>query len=487
MNAQLPTSGGADPSAPVGGGRALPCTARLDREARLVRADAALLRLQADLGGAPDGELAVPPLLDLARHSLRLGMRLSRPVQAAGIAVLIDMWCECEPDAGGVTLVITRWHEQPLPAAAIPSVADAPAPIGPALPADPDGATIRLDPLGRILAFSPPQGFADVGGGGGVGGGGDPGARLLLRPLSAVLRLEDGGGPGLPAAIDGKTVMLVGDGRRWIASVRQNPNYPGEVLTLHEAPDGPDSAAPPHLPPLFDSDRLSHLFGTRIGPALRLPIGRIIANAESIGGRLEGPLRADYAGYANDIASAGRHLLALVDDLADLEAVEASGFSAAREAVDLADLARRAAGLLALKAADRQIRIDRPAEDESLPAIGEFRRVLQVLLNLLGNAINYAPDGSMIWLRLDDGPGWASVTIADQGPGLSLDDQQRLFNKWERLGRSGDGGSGLGLYISRRLAMAMDGELTVESAPGQGARFTLVLPSQGASQPAVTP
>lgn len=480
MNAQMPTSGGADPGVPVGGGRALACTARLDREGRVVRADAALLRLQADLGGAPDGELAVPPLLDLARHALRLGMRLSRPVQAAGIAVLIDMWCECDPDPSGVTLVITRWHEQALPTVESAAVADAPATIGPGLPADPDGATIRLDPLGRILEFSPPQGF----------GGGDHGARLLLRPLSAVLRLEDGDGPAVPAmpgSIDGKTVMLVGDDRRWIAAVYRNPDYPGDVLTLNEAPDGPDPAAQPPLPPLFDSDRLSHLFGTRIGPALRLPIGRIIANAESIGGRLEGPLRADYAGYANDIASAGRHLLALVDDLADLEAVEASGFSAAREAVDLADLARRAAGLLALKAADRQIRIDKPAEDERLPAIGEFRRVLQVLLNLLGNAINYAPDGSMIWLRLDDGPGWASVTIADQGPGLSLDDQQRLFNKWERLGRSGDGGSGLGLYISRRLAMAMDGDLTVESAPGQGARFTLVLPSQGAGQPPLNP
>lgn len=457
MNAQLPASGGDLARAqPVRSG-----TARVDREGRLVHADVLLLQLHQDLGGSVTGELAVPPLLDLVRHSLRLGMRLSRPVTAAGPAALIDMWCECAPDPDGVTILLSRWQERPLP-----DTFDAPTP-GPSVPANPHGAYIRLDPLGRIVQFNPPAGFAP----------GHAGDRFMLKPLSALLHTADGDPLEDPILLDAMRVILVGDDRHWIASLADDRGSPGRALTLSEAPLLDEADATPPLPPLFDGERLGHLFGSQIGPALRQPIGRIIANAETIGGRLEGPLRADYAGYASDIASAGRHLLALVDDLADLEAIEASGFSAAREPVDLADLSRRAAGLLALKAADRQIRIDKPAEDEALPAIGEFRRVLQVLLNLLGNAINYAPDGSMIWLRLDDGPGWVSVTVADQGPGLSAEDQQRLFNKWERLGRSGDGGSGLGLYISRRLALAMDGDLTIESAPGQGARFTLTLPT----------
>ncbi|MCG6120741.1 MAG: HAMP domain-containing histidine kinase, partial [Blastomonas sp.] len=335
-----------------------------------------------------------------------------------------------------------------------------------AAPADPRGALIHLDRLGRVVRFVPPADYAAH----------DAAETALLKPLSALLHDTDGLAVDDPEQIDGHRVTLRDDDRAWIATFGGDPAVTGGVVTLTEAPCLPDAPGAPSLPPLFDGERIGHLFGTQIGPALRQPIARIIANAETIGGRLEGPLRADYAGYASDIASAGRHLLALVDDLADLEAIEASGFSAAREPVDLADVARRAAGLLALKAADRKIRIDKPAEEDSLPAIGEFRRVLQVLLNLLGNAINYAPDGSMIWLRMDEGPDWVSITIADQGPGLSADDQQRLFNKWERLGRSGDGGSGLGLYISRRLALAMDGDLTVESAPGQGARFTLILP-----------
>jgi hypothetical protein len=433
---------------------------RLDRDGRLLHADARISELHHALGGEDGGVLALPRLLDLARHALRLGMRLSRPVTVFGPDVAIDLWCDCTPDAEGVDLLLSQWREQPLPEAA------GAAPLPASVPAAENYVHLRVDPLGRILHVRSPLALpADW-----------QAERVTLKPVGALIATEDGAPLVLADCHNGVRVRLVGDARCWTLHRSRDDAGAGWSLQLAEAPEPPQPEAVAAPPPLFDGERLAHMFGSQIGPALRQPIGRIIANAETIGGRLEGPLRADYASYAGDIASAGRHLLALIDDLADLEAIEASGFSAAREPVDLADLARRAAGLLALKAADRSIRIDRPAEDDSLPAIGEFRRVLQVLLNLLGNAINYAPDGSMIWLRLDDGPDWASVTVADQGPGLSDEEQQRLFNKWERLGRSGDGGSGLGLYISRRLALAMQGDLTVESAPGQGARFTLVLP-----------
>ena len=112
-----------------------------------------------------------------------------------------------------------------------------------------------------------------------------------------------------------------------------------------------------------------------------------------------------------------------------------------------------------------------------MPAIAEFRRVLQVLLNLVGNAIGYSPDNSQVWIRLEGEGARARVIVADQGPGIALEQQDRLFDKFERLGRSDAAGSGLGLYISRRLAQAMGGELTVDSALGQGARFTLDVPA----------
>ena len=111
-----------------------------------------------------------------------------------------------------------------------------------------------------------------------------------------------------------------------------------------------------------------------------------------------------------------------------------------------------------------------------MPAIAEFRRVLQVLLNLIGNAIRYTGEGSTVRVTLERAADRARIIVADEGLGLSPEEQARIFDKFERLGRSGDGGSGLGLYISRRLARAMGGELSVESTKGAGARFVLEVP-----------
>jgi signal transduction histidine kinase len=96
------------------------------------------------------------------------------------------------------------------------------------------------------------------------------------------------------------------------------------------------------------------------------PLAHIVENAERLRAQPEGPLRRDYTGYAADIASAGRHLLSLVDDLVDLQAIERPEFVPEAEALDLADLARRAAGLLSVRAADHRVRIDPPGTGEPL-------------------------------------------------------------------------------------------------------------------------
>ena len=113
---------------------------------------------------------------------------------------------------------------------------------------------------------------------------------------------------------------------------------------------------------------------------------------------------------------------------------------------------------------------------EPLPASGQEPAVIQILVNLIGNALRHSPEGSTVHLSFDRTHASASVTVTDEGPGIEPADQQRIFERFERL-QSQEGGTGLGLAISRRLARSMGGDVTLDSAPGEGARFTLTLPS----------
>ena len=99
-------------------------------------------------------------------------------------------------------------------------------------------------------------------------------------------------------------------------------------------------------------------------------------------------------------------------------------------------------------------------------------------MNLLTNAIRYSPEGGQVWIRTDREGDLAALIIADQGKGIAPVDQPRIFEKFERVDPNEPGGTGLGLYIARRLARAMSGDISVDSAPGQGARFTFTLPSR---------
>ena len=307
-------------------------------------------------------------------------------------------------------------------------------------------------------------------------------AAAIGRPLSHLFALEAGSGGSVPLfdamaeqrdfsdqpAIvreSGMRVLLAGTARRDRAGA-----FAGFVAgTFAASPDEATSTGTAGDAGLPLNARLDHV--------LRGPLGRIVANADSITAGADGAIDPHYADYAADIASAGRHLLGLVDDLADLDAIERDDFAVEREVIDLADLARRAAGLLSVRAANAGVAIDRADTDQALSATGEFRRTLQIMVNLIGNALRYSPRGATVWLRLQRDGDRAIAIVADQGKGIALADQSRIFDKFERIDPSEPGGSGLGLYIARRLARAMGGDLTVDSAPRMGARFILSLPA----------
>ncbi|MXO74106.1 sensor histidine kinase [Altererythrobacter aerius] len=446
-------------------GTAVLARARTDGADRMVEADELLAGLQRRCGGDMPGTVAVPQLLEVVRKSRNLGLRLARTIEALDGDEIVRAWIEVLPGDDGCLVEVINWSATPRP----PETDHEAAARRIAIDRDMADLTARLDPEQRPLTVevNAPD-LAEFERALQQGGGQPWTASVTFTDLAerrpAHWRLLDGARCRVPGSSRDWTVTLVPLGR-------PEPGSAGfELLLVADAPLPEVQLAPPEqasLPPGF---------GRELTPVLRQPIARIIANAETIRARLAGPLADEYSDYAADIATAGQHLLSMIEDLSDLEVVEAEGFTTAPDSIDLADVARRAVGILGVRARAKDITLITP-DGQHQPAIGEFRRVLQVLLNLVGNAINYSPAGSAVTLSLGRDGERALVTVGDEGPGLSPEQQGRVFEKFERLGRGSEGGSGLGLYISRRLARAMGGDLTVESVPGSGARFTLAVPA----------
>jgi len=445
----------------------------VDADGMLTEAEEPLASLQVECGGRIGGPVAVPELRALVEKAQRFGLRLARQFRAVDGQDRITAWIEIEPLNGpdgssqGCELGLVSWHSEELPPEDELEAARRRAELSRNL-AD---LTARLDPSQRVLSVAveaPDLTRLQIAMEGGVG-----------RPWTDFVTFP-GNFHEQPLhwrLLDGAECLIEGSKRRWTANLEPlgQPEPGSAGFVLHLLADRPlgagaldDASDPGSEPPSLGRD---------LSPVLRQPINRIIANAETIRTKLAGPLAEEYSDYAADIAAAGQHLLALIDDLSDLEIVESEDFVTAPDRIDLGNVARQACGILGVRAREKGIELSAPPNGESQLAIAEFRRVLQVLINLINNAIRYSPEGSQIWVRLDRIGQRAMVTVADQGHGIDEDQQTRIFEKFERLGRSGDGGSGLGLYISRRIARAMDGDLTVESAKGQGARFTLSVPA----------
>jgi signal transduction histidine kinase len=211
------------------------------------------------------------------------------------------------------------------------------------------------------------------------------------------------------------------------------------------------------------------IFDPALDQALSSPLDRIIAAADRIVDRSEGPLRSDYAAYAGDIAAAGRHLLSVIRSMTETE--QGSG-----AAVDLSRSGSEAIQLVQTRADERSIQFEVVGTDQPHMARGDPRGTVQILVNLLGNAVRHSPENGTIALIVEQREAFVAVSVADEGPGIDQADHERIFERYERIGDT-PGGIGLGLAISRRLARSMGGDIELVSALGQGARFTLLLPT----------
>jgi len=215
----------------------------------------------------------------------------------------------------------------------------------------------------------------------------------------------------------------------------------------------------------------------RVSHEFRNPLNAILAFGQLL--ELE-ELSGSQRHSVEQILAGGRHLLGLVEDLLDLSRLAGGNIELSQSPVDVRDEIAQVVALCGPLAAEESLTLDIEAGREPVWALADQRRLKQVLLNLISNAIKYNRAGGSVTLQaFADGDDWVRIEVIDTGLGMSPEELGRLFTPFERLGaaRRGVEGNGLGLAVSKGLAEAMGGTLEVVSSPGVGSAFSVCLPA----------
>jgi PAS domain S-box-containing protein len=216
---------------------------------------------------------------------------------------------------------------------------------------------------------------------------------------------------------------------------------------------------------------------SRMSHELRTPLNAILGFAQLL--ELE-ELTDEQRENLHFILSAARHLLALINEVLDIAAIEAGRLPLSLEPVAVAEVVAETVSLIRPLADQHQVLLVGPPVGCQVHVLGDRQRLKQILLNLLSNAVKYNRPGGRVELACGpvEGTERLRVQVQDTGPGIAPEAMDQLFVPFERLGseQTGVEGAGLGLPLSKRLAEAMGGTLAVETEVGQGSRFWVELP-----------
>ena len=223
-------------------------------------------------------------------------------------------------------------------------------------------------------------------------------------------------------------------------------------------------------------------FLSMISHELRNPLNSVYLQAQVRRKMLSGPTPPDNAAMLRTVERDERQIRSMVrllDDMLDVSRLRTGNLAIAPAPFDLAESARAMVEAMQEQARQKGVAITLEAPD-SLPLEGDEFRIEQVINNLLTNALRYG-QGKPVAVTVTAADGEARVSVRDQGMGIAPEDQERIFEQFERTdGAAQVAGLGLGLYIARQIAQAHGGQLRVHSRPGEGAEFVLSLPLPGA-------
>jgi GAF domain-containing protein/anti-sigma regulatory factor (Ser/Thr protein kinase) len=211
---------------------------------------------------------------------------------------------------------------------------------------------------------------------------------------------------------------------------------------------------------------------------LRTPLNAILGYAELLVDGIYGQLSDRPKGVLERIQNNGKHLLALINDVLDLAKIEAGQLTLTIEDYSLPEVVRSVVTATEPLATGKGLKFIAALQDNLPMAHGDARRVSQVLLNLVGNAIKFTDQGE-VEIRAAAEKGQFVLTVRDTGPGIPDADQERIFGEFQQIDNSNtrkQGGTGLGLAISKRMVEIQGGTISVDSVLGQGSTFRVILP-----------
>ncbi len=188
----------------------------------------------------------------------------------------------------------------------------------------------------------------------------------------------------------------------------------------------------------------------------------------------------DQAPLLEDLGIEAEHMLTLAENLLNVDALEAGEIKLDPRPVALAEIFAFARNSLEISARAKRIRIELPAHLPETEALADRTALRQVITNYLSNAVKYSPEGSRIRLAVTRAADRIRAEVIDQGPGLTPEQQEKLFQPYTRLGQTSSGhqhSAGLGLFLVRKLAHAMGGRVGCHSEPGKGSTFFVELPA----------
>jgi signal transduction histidine kinase len=217
---------------------------------------------------------------------------------------------------------------------------------------------------------------------------------------------------------------------------------------------------------------------------LRTPLNAILGYTELISDGVYGIPPDKIQTVLKRVESNGKHLLGLINAVLDLSKIEAGELKLDLADYSLANVVQTVHSAVEPLAADKKLTFKAEVAPVLPPGLGDERRLTQVLLNLVGNAIKFTDVGEVI-IKANASNGSFALSVHDTGPGISHADQAKLFQEFQQADNSltrKKGGTGLGLAISKRIVEMHGGKIWLESELGQGSTFFVTLPVRAEEQ-----